>query len=51
MRFTDRERRTLLAALFALRSSRADDDDAQIRGLVHRLGGDPHEAFFWRDAQ
>jgi hypothetical protein len=47
VRFTDGERRTLLAGLFALRASRAGDDDRQIRALVHKLGGDPHEAFFW----
>jgi hypothetical protein len=51
MRFTDSERRTLLAGLFVLQASRADDEDVQIRGLVHRLGGDVHEAFFWREAQ
>jgi hypothetical protein len=49
VRFNDVERRTLLAGLFALRSSRADDDDPQIRALVVKLRGDPDEAFFWTD--
>jgi hypothetical protein len=51
MRFTDVERRTLLAGLFTLRHARADDGDDQIRSLVAKLRGDLDEAFFWSDPE
>jgi hypothetical protein len=51
MRFTDPERRTLLAGLFTLQHARADDGDEQIRSLVAKLRGDPDEAFFWSEPE
>jgi hypothetical protein len=48
MELTDEERDLLLAALFELRITHADDDEkaAQIEALVLKLGGDPDAVFF-----
>jgi hypothetical protein len=42
MEFSDDERDMLLAALFELRITHAEDDEkgTQIKGLVEKLGGD-----------
>jgi hypothetical protein len=48
MDLTDDERDLLLAGLFELRITHAEDDEkgAQIEALVVKLGGDPDTALF-----
>ena len=48
MMFTDAERDLLLAALFELRTTHAEDNAkvAEIEALVVKLGGDPYTALF-----
>jgi hypothetical protein len=48
MDLNDDERALLLAGLFELRITHAEDDEkgAQIRALVVKLGGDPDTALF-----